>query len=164
MARIAQTWETVQRGAPDLASYVERRFASHEHHVIATVRSDGSPRVSGTNVMFTQGTLWIGMMPGALRADDLRKHPTCALHSAPLNEKLPSGEGDVRMNARARELADSEVEKLFLAHFPEATGVMPGAFFELLVTDFSIVEVENDEIVLTRWSPATDVVVTRHRS
>lgn len=164
MTRTGHAWATIHGRNPELASYVEKRFASHEHHVLATVRSDGSPRVSGTNVMFTHGILWIGMMPTALRAIDLRSQPYCALHSAPLNEKLPRGEGDVRLNAIARELTNDEVAKLFHAHFPDADDVMPGTFFELLTTDFSIIEVDNDEIVLTRWSPTTDVVVTRHHS
>ncbi len=163
MEEKALKWELIQREAPELAAYVEDRFAVHEHHVLATVRPDGHPRVSGTNVMFTKGTLWVGMMPGALRAADLRNSPYCALHSAPLNEKLPKGEGDVRINAVARELLPDEATELFLAKFTDAQEVMPGSFFELLVSDFSVVEVDNEEIVLTRWSTASGVEVSRHQ-
>jgi hypothetical protein len=156
-------WELIQTEFSVLAAYVERRFAAHEHHVLATVRSDGRPRVSGTNVMFTNGAMWIGMMPTALRAADLLNSPYCALHSAPLNEKLPRGEGDVRIYAVARELSSDEARELFFAKFPDADDVMPGKFFELLTTDFSIVEVDNEEIVLTRWSAISGVEVTRHQ-
>lgn len=163
MAGTAHKWDFVQREISELAAYVERRFAAHEHHVLATVRSDGRPRVAGTNVMFTNGTMWIGMIPTALRAADLLNSSYCALHSAPLNEKLPRGEGDVRVNAIARELSSDEVRELFFAKFPDADDVMPGKFFELLTTDFSIVEVDNEEIALTRWSAISGVEVTRHQ-
>lgn len=163
MTDTARKWNFIQREVSDLAAYVERRFAAHEHHVLATVRSDGRPRVSGTNVMFTNGTMWIGMMPTALRAVDLLNSPYCALHSAPLNEKLPRGDGDVRINAIARELSSDEGRELFFVKFPDADEVMPGKFFELLTTDFSIVEVDNEEIVLTRWSAISGVEVTRHQ-
>lgn len=163
MARGGQRWAEISRSVPDLSSYVERRFASHEHHVIATIRSDGTPRVSGTNVMFTGGTLWVGMMPKALRTVDLRRTPRCALHSAPLNEKLSNGEGDVRINAIAVELSGKDLESLFLVQFPDADGVMNGDFFELRPTDFSLVEVADEKVVITRWSPAAGVVVTKHQ-
>ena len=156
-------WEFIQNSVSQLAQYVERRFAAHEHHVLATTRRDGSPRVSGTNVMFTNGTLWIGMMPSARRFDDLRRSPACALHSAPLNEKLPEGEGDVRLYAMARELVGSERETIFRSHFTELTDVMPGHFFELLVTEFSIVEVHNEEMIITRWTPEDGVAISRHQ-
>ena len=156
-------WKNVQNTAPQLAQYVERRFAAHEHHVLATTRPDGSPRVSGTNVMFTNGTLWIGMMPSARRYNDLQRSAACALHSAPLNEKLPEGEGDVRLYAVARELVGSERDTMFRSHFPEADVVMPGYFFELLVTELSVVEVHNEEMIVTRWTPENGVAVSRHQ-
>lgn len=163
MTQTGVHWEFVQRSVPALAQYVENRFAAHEHHVLATVRANGSPRVSGTNVMFTNGTLWIGMMPTARRHDDLQRFPSCALHSAPLNEKLPEGEGDVRLYAVARELVGAEREHIFRSHFPESHEVMPGHFFELLITEFSIVEVRNEEIVLTRWTPESGAAISRHQ-
>ena len=162
MSRREVQWKFVQHSVPHLAHYVESRFAAHEHHVLATIRSDGSPRVSGTNVMFTDGTLWIGMMPSAQRLHDLRRNPSCALHSAPLNEKLPEGEGDVRLNAIARELLGDERDHIFRSHFPDTNDVMPGNFFELLVTEFSVVEVHEEEIVLTHWTEEGGVTISRH--
>jgi hypothetical protein len=40
---------------------------------LATLRRDGSPRISGTEVEFTDGQVWLGMMPGSLKALDLRR-------------------------------------------------------------------------------------------
>lgn len=163
MKDVGQKWSDICRSVPSFASYVERRFAAHEHHVIATVRRDGSPRVSGTNVMFTNGTLWVGMMPHALRTLDLQRMQRCALHSAPLNEKLSIEEGDVRLNAIARELTGEELKSLFRIQFPDAEEVMPGNFFELSPTEISFVEVNDEQIVITHWSPTTGIVVTKRQ-
>lgn len=146
-------WSELVATEPDLASYISQRFTAHEHHVVATTRRDGSARVSGTNLMFTNGVLWLGMMPSAARTQDLAERPSCAVHSAPINDKLPQGEGDVRLNCIARPLDQEETRSLFLAQFPDAENVMPGNFFELLVTSFSIVEVIDNEMVITSWSP-----------
>src|SRR5262249_33284616 len=41
------TWMTFRTEAPDLAAVIQGRFTSHLHHILATLRADGSPRVSG---------------------------------------------------------------------------------------------------------------------
>jgi hypothetical protein len=53
----------------------------HKHHTMATLRKDGSPPISGTEVEFAEVGLAFGMMGGALRAGDLRRDPRVALHS-----------------------------------------------------------------------------------
>ncbi len=42
------SWSEVSAAAPELAAAVEARFGADKHHVVATLRTDGSPRVSGT--------------------------------------------------------------------------------------------------------------------
>ena len=49
---------------------------------MATVRADGSPRISGIEVVFEDGELVFGSMPGARKGADLRRDPRFALHSA----------------------------------------------------------------------------------
>ncbi|MBA3464363.1 MAG: pyridoxamine 5'-phosphate oxidase family protein, partial [Deltaproteobacteria bacterium] len=51
------------------------------HKTVATLRRDGSPRVSGTELTSYDGQLWLAGMPGALRFADLRRDPRFALHS-----------------------------------------------------------------------------------
>ena len=43
------------------------RFQAHLHHVIATLRADGSPSVSGSEARIVGDQLWIGMMPGSAK-------------------------------------------------------------------------------------------------
>ena len=64
-------WRDVASEAPDLAAAVQARFDAHVHKVIATLRRDGSPRVSGTEAVFWEEEMWLGMMPDSVKALDL---------------------------------------------------------------------------------------------
>jgi hypothetical protein len=76
------TWRQFAQEAPELAARVLERFTVRKHHTMATLRSDGSPRISGTEVELADGQLRIGSMPGAVKAKDLLRDPRVALHSA----------------------------------------------------------------------------------
>lgn len=75
------SWEGFAAEAPDLAASVRRCFEAGRHCTLATLRSDGAPRISGTEAEFRDGDLWLGSMPGAVKALDLRRDSRFALHS-----------------------------------------------------------------------------------
>ena len=75
------TWSEFSTAAPALAERVRASFDAHTHKTLATLRRDGSPRISGTETQFDDGELWIGSMPNALKAQDLLRDPRFALHS-----------------------------------------------------------------------------------
>src|ERR1700682_2996741 len=66
--------------APEFASRVRALLSSRKHLTMATLRRDGSPRISGTEVEFAGGQLQIGSLPGAVKALDLRRDPRVAIH------------------------------------------------------------------------------------
>src|SRR5260370_4220871 len=76
------TWAEVAAAEPEFADRVRRVFDSHRHKVLATLKGDGSPRVSGIEVEFADGELLMGMMPGSVKVQDLRRDPRLALHAA----------------------------------------------------------------------------------
>jgi hypothetical protein len=84
------TWNEVEAAVPDLAREVRARFAAAKHSTMATLRRDGAPRISGTEVEFAEGEVRLGSMPGALKALDLRRDPRLAIHS-PTSEPAASG-------------------------------------------------------------------------
>jgi hypothetical protein len=43
-------WEQVEQDAPELAAAVRACFAVRKHCTMATLRADGSTRISGTQV------------------------------------------------------------------------------------------------------------------
>jgi pyridoxamine 5'-phosphate oxidase-like protein len=104
------SWDEVEAAAPALAGAVRACFAVRKHCTMATLRRDGAPRISGTEVEFSGGELWLGMMPGSLKALDLRRDPRVALHSATVDPPGddPSGwPGEAKLAGRAVEVSDA---------------------------------------------------------
>jgi hypothetical protein len=75
-------WRDVERAEPEFAQRIQALFDVHRHKTIATVRADGSPRISGIEANFKDGELVFGSMPNARKGADLRRDPRFALHSA----------------------------------------------------------------------------------
>lgn len=57
-------------------------FDAHRHKTIATLRVDGSPRISGIEAEFEDGELVFGSMPQSRKGADLSRDTRFALHSA----------------------------------------------------------------------------------
>jgi hypothetical protein len=85
-------WSLFASEEPEFASRVRDVFSAHRHHTMATLRTNGAPRISGTEVSFEGGDMTIGIMAGALRAADLRRDPRLAIHS----QGVDPPEGDQR--------------------------------------------------------------------
>lgn len=78
-------WRDVEQAEPEFAQRVRALFDAHKHKTIATVRADGSPRISGIEAVFEGGELVFGSMPHARKGADLRRDPRFALHSATID-------------------------------------------------------------------------------
>ena len=128
------------------------RFGTFRHHILATLRKDGSPRTSGLEVQFLNGELWFGMMPGSLKALDLRRDPRFALQSNP-GEGTELTVGDVRVSGRAIEVDDPEV----VARYTGQVEVPDPSSFHLFRTELTEVVrtyVEDDTyLVVEVWHP-----------
>lgn len=148
------TWQDFEQQAPDLAPAVRARFEADKHHVLATLRRDGSPRVSGTEVAFLGADLTIGSMHGAMKALDLRRDPRFALHAHPTDERLTGG--DSKLSGRAVELVDEDERSAYEADLPEPP---PGPYhaFRLELEQVVHTEVAGDHIVITSWRPGEPV-------
>jgi Pyridoxamine 5'-phosphate oxidase len=100
------SWSEVEAEAPELAARAKRIFDAHVHKAIATLRRDGSPRISGIELEFRDGDAWIGSMWKAEKALDLRGDPRFALHSA--SDDPPEWEADAKIAGRAEEVTNPE--------------------------------------------------------
>src|ERR687898_979537 len=100
------SWNVVEDEAPELAALARGFLDAHVHKTLATLRRDGSPRISGTEVAFAGGELWLGSMWRSLKALDLRRDPRFALHSG--SEDPPDWRGDVNVAGRVEEVTDPE--------------------------------------------------------
>jgi hypothetical protein len=100
------TWTEFEAAAPELAKSVRARLDAHTHKTIATLRRDGSPRISGIETAFVDGDLWIGSMWQALKAHDLQRDPRFALHSG--SAEPSEWECDAKLAGVAEEITDAE--------------------------------------------------------
>ena len=100
------TWTEFEAAAPSLAATVRERLDAHAHKTLATVRHDGSPRISGTETAFVEDDLWIGSMWQARKAHDLQRDPRFALHSG--SDDPPGWKGDAKLAGVVEEITDPE--------------------------------------------------------
>ena len=98
------SWSEVEKAEPEFAAKVRRLFDAHKHKTIATLRADGSPRISGIEAEFTDGELTFGSMPRARKGADLHRDPRFALHSAtsdPPDDDSAAWPGEAKIAGRA---------------------------------------------------------------
>jgi hypothetical protein len=98
------TWRDVEQREPEFAQRVRTLFDGRRHKTIATLRADGSPRISGIEATFEDGELAFGSMPNARKGADLRRDPRFALHSAtvdPVEGSEAQWPGEAKISGRA---------------------------------------------------------------
>jgi hypothetical protein len=153
------SWSEFEAAAPELAGRVRRRLDAHTHKTLATVRGDGSPRISGTESQIVDGELWIGSMWDARKARDLRRDPRFALHSG--SDDPPEWEGDAKLAGVVEEITD-----------PERVRAINGAassdgrshLFRLDLREVSTVGLNDarDRLLIQVWTPERGVrTITR---
>ncbi len=97
-------WLDVERAEPEFAQRVRALFDARRHKTIATLRADGSPRISGIEAVFEEGELMFGSMPNARKGADLHRDPRFALHSAtvdPVEGSEAQWPGEAKISGRA---------------------------------------------------------------
>src|SRR5947208_14384254 len=97
-------WREFEAAEPEFAARVRALFDAHKHKTIATLRADGSPRISGIETAFEDGHLTFGSMPNARKGADLRRDPRFALHSAtvdPVEGEEAKWPGEAKISGRA---------------------------------------------------------------
>jgi Pyridoxamine 5'-phosphate oxidase len=97
-------WKDVEAEAPELAERVRQLFDAGRHKTIATLRADGSPRISGIECEFVDGNLQFGSMPAARKGADLARDPRFALHGPtvhPEEGKESEWPGEAKIAGRA---------------------------------------------------------------
>jgi len=90
------TWQEFTGAAPELAQAVQARLDEHRHKLLATLRKDGSPRISGVETTVRNGELWLGMMWQSRKALDLQRDPRLALHSATVDPRATAPRSPIR--------------------------------------------------------------------
>ena len=148
------SWSEFEAAAPELASKVRDRLDAHKHKTLATLRLDGSPRISGTETALADGELWIGSMWQALKARDLQRDPRFALHSG--SDEPEHWTGDAKLAGVAEEITDPQrVKEINGGSAPPG----PSHLFRLDLREVSIVGLDDSRkaIRIEVWTPERGV-------
>lgn len=145
-------WTEIEAGEPALAAQAKACFDAHLHKTLATLRRDGSPRISGIELIFAQGDVWFGSMPAALKARDLQRDPRYAVHSGSMDP--PAWSGDAKLAGAAEEVFDQAVlEKVMAEASAEAQQSEPK------VEEMHLFRLGVGELVWTGLNEAGDKLV-----
>jgi Pyridoxamine 5'-phosphate oxidase len=145
---------------PDVAARVRAAFDAHRHKVLATLRADGSPRVSGIEVSLEGGELWLAGMPGSVKFRDLRRDPRMALHSG--SDEPDTFSADAKMSGRAIPVEDAAGRE----RFATASGVPADDSYELFHVELDQVVLtaisdDRTHLVISSWRPGRGLVQTQ---
>lgn len=145
------SWTEVEAAAPALAAAVRERFEAHGLGLLATLRADGFPRLSGIEPMFDLGELWLGMMLDSRKALDLRRDPRCALHNATVDKEVR--DGDVKITGRAVDVVGAEREAYKKAWLAARGTEVPEPFelFRIDVVELARITPAGDHLVIESW-------------
>ena len=144
-------WREIEAAEPEFAGRVQKLFDAGRHKTIATLRADGSPRISGIECEFADGEVRFGSMPAARKGADLKRDPRFALHGPtfhPVEGKEGEWPGEAKIAGRAVPAAAVPAGE---------DGEAPDG--EMFITDITEVVIThlNDEankLVVESWTPA----------
>lgn len=140
------TWRDVVNDAPDFAARVRSRFDAGTNKTIATLRRDGGPRISATELEFTEAEVTLGMMGGSMKLLDVRRDSRVAVHSPTIEppEDPRDWPGDAKLAGRLVEVSA-----------PAAEGQPDAASFRIDITELVLTYVGDpaDHLVIESWHP-----------
>ena len=147
-------WQDVIDSEPEFARRAQALFDGGKHKTLATVRKDGSPRISGIEMQIGGGEAWLGMMANSQKLADVRRDPRIALHSPsaePPEDPQRGNEwsGDAKLAGRLV-LMDASLRKSLGADDE------PGDYFTIDLEEVVITRVGDpaDHLVVQLWRPS----------
>ena len=150
----------VENEEPEFAARVLAAFDAHGHKILATLRRDGAPRVSGIETRFTDGQLWLAGMPRSVKFADLRRDPRMALHSG--SDEPDAFRGDAKVSGTAVEVTAPDELAAFAGEAAVPEAAQP---FELFRIDLDQVVLtalneEKTALVISSWRPGRGLSTT----
>jgi hypothetical protein len=144
------SWQQIAQDCPQFAARVREVFDAGTNKTLATLRRDGAPRISATELSFEGGQVSLGMMPRSVKLADVRRDPRVAVHSPTLEPpKDPAGW-----------LGDAKLAGVLVETEPPDEQHPGASFFRLDVTEVVLTYVTSsqpggpvDQLVVESWHP-----------
>lgn len=138
------TWKDIEAEFPEFARRVRAAFAGGTNKTIATLRADGSPRISATELEFADGDVTLGMMGGSMKLRDVRRDPRVAIHSPTIEPPEEGAWADAKLAGR---LVETEA--------PADNPHEGAGFFKLDISEVALTYLGDtrDHLVIESWNP-----------
>jgi hypothetical protein len=147
-------WSALEEEQPRLAATGRARLIGPGVVLVATIRRDGTPRLSPVEPFLLDGELWLSMMPASLKAADLDRDPRVLVHSVITSRD--GEEGEFKVRGRAVDTPDPGIQGRYAAAVGEALGWSPTP------GEFRLFAIDVEDVTVIRYDSATgDQFVTR---
>ena len=151
------TWAEFSTAAPRISEIFQRRHnATGRLCLLATLRADGSPRISPMEPQIFEGRLLLIGMPGTRKFADLARDPRLSLHTATVDTQV--AEGDAKLWGSAAAVDDPALfgrfaEALFSETGTDLRAVGTDHFFSVDIAGASSLELAGEHLEITIWRP-----------
>ncbi|SDZ29893.1 Pyridoxamine 5'-phosphate oxidase [Asanoa ishikariensis] len=159
------TWQDFVEEAPRVSEIFQRRHAATGNLcLLATVRADGSPRISPIEPRVFEGRLLLVGMPHTTKFADLARDGRFCLHTATADPHV--GDGDVKLfgavrNDQDRALHQRFADALFAENGFDLRGQEFDPFYVAELSSASSVTIDDGELTITIWKPGQGERVVR---
>jgi hypothetical protein len=155
-------WSELEHSQPGLAALGRRRLLDAGVVLVATIRGDGTPRVSPVEPLLLDGVLWLSMLWRSRKADDLLRDPRILVHSVITSRD--GGEGEFKIRGTARAEGDPDQQARYAAAVSTSLGWTPepGRFHLFAVNISQVTFICYDDATgdqhVARWPPADEFI------
>ncbi len=152
-----KSWQQFTESAPHIVEIFNRRYAATGNLcMLATLRSDGFPRISPVEPQIFEDQLVLIGMPNTRKFIDLHRDPRFCLHTATVDTQV--SDGDVKMWGTVENVTDTSMHQRFADALFEQTGMdLRGQDFDhFFVSDLisaSSIETDGERLTITIWKP-----------
>jgi len=155
-------WSDIEQAQPGLAKLAHDRLIGPGVVLVATVRRDGTPRLSPVEPLILDGDLWLSMMWHSAKALDLLRDPRILVHNIIASRSGTDGEFKIRGTARQED--EPRLQRRYADTVASTLGWDPEpGKFHLFAVDIehtaviSYDEPTGDQHVAT-WPPAAEFI------
>jgi hypothetical protein len=155
-------WSDLEHRQPGLARLGQRRLLDPGVVLVATIRGDGTPRLSPVEPFVLDGVLWLSMLWQSRKAADLLRDPRLLVHSVITGRD--GGEGEFKIRGTARAEASPDTQARYAAAVGASLGWRPepGRFHLFAVTIGEVTFIRYDDATgdqhVVRWPPPREFI------
>jgi Pyridoxamine 5'-phosphate oxidase len=146
-------WSDFAQAAPEVAEPVRELLERHGFVFAATIRRDGSPRISAVEAHLVEGELMLVMIEGTLKARDLLRDPRIVLNAPIFDPADPKAE--FKLRGRVVAIDDRTQREATAAAIASASGWRPPStwhYFAVRVDDVAHLHWDAGALDMWHWT------------